>query len=146
MTGNVAMRRARDDDKEYAWRLYLETIKPYAMEFLEWDDAEQEARFQAYWNPEQTEIILLGGFPVGWMQAEEDNGEVVLQQLYIEPRHQGRGIGSQVLRLLIDRVSDRPIRLGVLKGNPARRLYERFGFAVVGETAIKFIMRREQDS
>jgi len=36
-----------------------------------------------------------------------------------------------------------PIVLGVLKNNPARRFYERLGFTVVGETDMKFMMRRE---
>ncbi|MCJ9710612.1 GNAT family N-acetyltransferase, partial [Bordetella hinzii] len=34
------------------------------------------------------------------------------------------------------------VRLYVLKGNPARRLYERLGFAIREETDIEFLMRR----
>ena len=35
------------------------------------------------------------------------------------------------------------MRLRVLQANPVRRLYERHGFAVVGETDSHFLMRRE---
>jgi ribosomal protein S18 acetylase RimI-like enzyme len=40
------------------------------------------------------------------------------------------------------RPSRKPIALGVLKNNPARRLYERFGFSIVGENDYKVFMKR----
>jgi predicted GNAT family acetyltransferase len=39
--------------------------------------------------------------------------------------------------------SGKPVVLTVLKNNPARRLYERLGFAVAGEAGVKLEMRRE---
>ena len=36
--------------------------------------------------------------------------------------------------------------LFVLKNNPARRLYERFGFRIVGEIDHRFLMRRAAES
>ncbi len=36
-----------------------------------------------------------------------------------------------------------PVALQVLKVNPARHLYERLGFSVVGETAMHCLMRTE---
>jgi ribosomal protein S18 acetylase RimI-like enzyme len=35
-----------------------------------------------------------------------------------------------------------PVTLKVLKGNPAKRLYDRLGFEIVGEDDIQFYMRR----
>lgn len=50
------------------------------------------------------------------------------------PGHQGRGIGSRLLKALIDRARGRypAVVLTVRDGNPARRLYERFGFTPIG--------------
>jgi ribosomal protein S18 acetylase RimI-like enzyme len=36
----------------------------------------------------------------------------------------------------------KPVELSVLKNNPARRLYDRLGFAVVTEDEMKYYMRR----
>jgi ribosomal protein S18 acetylase RimI-like enzyme len=47
------------------------------------------------------------------------------------------------MRRLIAEWQARPIVLTVLKNNPARRLYERLGFAVIGETDMKYMLRRE---
>lgn len=49
--------------------------------------------------------------------------------------HRGRGLGGVLLAALVDAARERGIRaisLSVEDGNPARRLYERAGFAVVG--------------
>ncbi|HEV7371558.1 hypothetical protein [Arenibaculum sp.] len=55
----------------------------------------------------------------------------------------GGSTGPQALRLVLEeRCRDRPVRLGVLRNNPARRFYERFGFAATGEDGIKILMCR----
>lgn len=53
----------------------------------------------------------------------------------IEPGYRGRGIGAALLERLIGAVAERhaAICLSVSHDNPALRLYERLGFAVVGE-------------
>jgi ribosomal protein S18 acetylase RimI-like enzyme len=49
------------------------------------------------------------------------------------PAHRGRGAGTELLRLLMDAARPRVpgITLTVRSGNPAIRLYERFGFRVL---------------
>jgi GNAT superfamily N-acetyltransferase len=57
-----------------------------------------------------------------------------LDQLYVEPGWQGRGIGSELVRLAQQR---RPGGLALwtfLANLPARRFYERHGFLAVGWT------------
>jgi ribosomal protein S18 acetylase RimI-like enzyme len=51
-----------------------------------------------------------------------------------------RGVGSAVLRRVIQQADNggAPIRLHVLKTNPAKRLYDRFDFDVVGETTTHY--------
>jgi ribosomal protein S18 acetylase RimI-like enzyme len=60
----------------------------------------------------------------------------VLSQIQLLPSCQGQGIGERVIAALLDqaRREQLPVRLSVLKGNPARRLYERLGFQMVSET------------
>ncbi|MFC7721659.1 GNAT family N-acetyltransferase [Nonomuraea recticatena] len=55
-----------------------------------------------------------------------------LEHFYLAPELQGQGIGSAVLRRLLDRTDaeDASMRLIVLRGSAAQRLYERHGFTV----------------
>jgi ribosomal protein S18 acetylase RimI-like enzyme len=59
-----------------------------------------------------------------------------LVQVQILPKYQGQGLGGHVIRIVLDEAlkSQLAVRLSVLKGNPAQRLYERLGFRAVSET------------
>jgi ribosomal protein S18 acetylase RimI-like enzyme len=43
------------------------------------------------------------------------------------------------------RVAGMSVVLGVLRANPARRLYERLGFRVVGQSEISYKMRFDRE-
>jgi GNAT superfamily N-acetyltransferase len=89
-------------------------------------------------------VVTIDGKDVGWLQVSETQTEIRLQQFFISPDRQRTGIGTDVLRSLLAkwRATGKPIALTVLKNNPARRLYERFGFSLVGEMGVKYEMRR----
>jgi GNAT superfamily N-acetyltransferase len=141
----IDLRPATHDDYPFALDLYVETIKPYTLAYMPWDEAEQAARFKRLWTPADTRIISRDGADVGWIEAAEREGDIFLKQMYVLPAEQRRGIGTQVLGMLFEEwaPTGKPVVLGVLKNNPARRLYERHGFAVMSETDSKFLMRRE---
>ena len=65
--------------------------------------------------------------------------EAELLSIAVEPRFQGRGVGQRLLSTHFSRLAAQGVRevfLEVEQGNaPAVHLYERFGFAKVGERA-----------
>ncbi len=85
---------------------------------------------------EEARIVCIGGARIGLLKAYRDATGWVLLQVQILPSHQGRGIGSRIVRAMLDQARQEhlPVCLNVLKGNPARRLYERLGFCSTGET------------
>jgi ribosomal protein S18 acetylase RimI-like enzyme len=125
----------------FALSLYLETMQPYASELMVWDEDRQRASFAAQWRPEDVRIIMRDRSAVGWIQFRETSSDICLQQFFIAPRRMG--IGTDILKMLLSkwRASGKPVVLTVLKNNPARRLYERFGFEIVGEAGVKYEMR-----
>jgi ribosomal protein S18 acetylase RimI-like enzyme len=56
---------------------------------------------------------------------------------------QGKGIGTHVIRMLIDlaRTRSQAVTLAVMKINPAIGLYERLGFRITSEDEYKLFMR-----
>jgi len=76
---------------------------------------------------------------------EKDFAHLVDIALLTEQR--GRGIGSGLLRELIQQCSRDgvPLRLQVLKVNPALRLYERLGFRQTSEDQMYLQMERRPD-
>jgi ribosomal protein S18 acetylase RimI-like enzyme len=62
--------------------------------------------------------------------SQEAGGiSVTLEEIYIEPEHRGKGIGTRFLRDLCANQAYKRIRLEVEDDNlPAKKLYERMGF------------------
>jgi ribosomal protein S18 acetylase RimI-like enzyme len=140
----ITLRPACSDDYPFALRLYIETIKPFASAWIDWADADQETLFASLWRPDDTRIITLSGQDIGWVEFRRAGDELFLKQLYVAPAYQRRGVGSQVLRLLLEErcKTATSMALFVLKNNPAFRFYERHGFEVVRETHTTLVMRR----
>ena len=63
----------------------------------------------------------------------------------MEDPFQRRGIGTEVVNALIEEAAHagQAITLGVVKINPALRLYERLGFRITHDDDRKFYMRCE---
>lgn len=110
-----------------------------------WDEADQRRRFREAFAPARTRGIVVDETDVGVLVVEERGTEVVLHLIEVLPGYQRRGLGSAVVRDLLDRASRRglPVALQVLRVNPAQRLYRRLGFRVVGATDSHLLMRRE---
>lgn len=140
----ITLRPAQSADFAFAFDLYVETIKPLVIAWMDWVDEEQEAQFASLWRPSDTRIITLDGREIGWVEFRRTGDEIFLKQLYISPDHQRQGIGSRIMRLLNEHGSPaNSMALFVLKNNPAFRFYRRHGFEVIRETHSTFLMRRE---
>jgi ribosomal protein S18 acetylase RimI-like enzyme len=141
----IGLRPAATEDREYLWRLHCETMRDYVDRTWGWNEAWQRRKFDENFDPSSFRIIEKDGEPVGQISVLRPGDEIFLGAIEIAPEHQNRGFGSQLIKDLA-RESDQshlPIRLQVLKVNPARRLYERWGFVYTGETPTHYVMRRE---
>lgn len=91
-------------------------------------------------------VVAAAGEPVGaaWLRAlgdEDERNPVFVDHqtpelaIAVLPGHEGAGVGTQMLRALVDQARLRypGIVLSSRAENPAVRLYRRFGFEVVAE-------------
>jgi GNAT superfamily N-acetyltransferase len=141
---NIAFRPATADDFDYCAGHYFAGMDTVIRD-LNLDRAAQTASFRRQWAPAEVRIIMRDGIAIGWLQTAELADALFLKQLFVEGAFQRQGIGTAAMRRLIAEAADtgRPMTLGVVKTNPARRLYERLGFRVTNEDERKFYMRRE---
>lgn len=86
--------------------------------------------------------VFVDGICVGAFGMEYHTTHIQIEQMFIEPAHQNKGIGSELVRGIVAQAvkRDKPVRLKVLVGNPAKRFYERMGFAVTESTKVRYFM------
>jgi ribosomal protein S18 acetylase RimI-like enzyme len=140
----TVLRPARPEDFDYCARLYFEGMESTIKE-LNLDMDGQIAGFRQRWNVTQVRIITLDGADIGWLQSFVEDDTLFLGQLFVDRTLRGRGIGTQLIKGLIEEAAraGRAVTLGVVKSNPALRLYERLGFGTTHEDERKFYMRRD---
>ena len=102
-----------------------------AYRFMGWSYSEDEvrrwyARHMTVWDWAQ--VVTIDGDIVAYLAAIGAH----VDMLYVDPDHQGQGLG----RLLLEAMLARPLRPVTLhvhaENHPARRFYERFGFRPAG--------------
>jgi ribosomal protein S18 acetylase RimI-like enzyme len=139
----VQLRPATEQDFGFAERLYLETMRPLLQRLEAWDEGEARVKFCGYYRVEEVRIITIGGGDAGFFQVSEKGDGIILAQIHLEGPYRSQGIGSCLIRDLLRDAGARnlPVSLSVVRHNPARGLYERLGFRVIGEDDTRLHMR-----
>jgi GNAT superfamily N-acetyltransferase len=141
----IELRAARPTDYDFARGVHHAGMRWIAERLFGWDDAAQAEKFARQFVLPEVRVIVMHGQDVGYLQVAEEPEALLLKELHVAVPFQKRGIGTEVLRWLLAeaRRMAKPLTVGVVKFNPARELYERLGFRIIGEDAYKFYLRRD---
>jgi len=104
-------------------------------------DQQHRAQHQHYRNvyPDAEWLIIeRAGDAIGRLYLHESDAELLLMDISLLPEQRGGGLGGAILADLLALAAGKgkPVSLHVEKFNPARRLYQRFGFTVMEEQGI----------
>jgi ribosomal protein S18 acetylase RimI-like enzyme len=131
------------DDVPFLRSLHHEAYRDVVTrQFGVWDERQQDESFHRDLADSQFAIVEANDQPIGAIGTTETEDWIRLAELWIVPAWQNRGVGSSLVRKLQEqaRESGKSISLRVLHQNRARALYERLGFAIVGDTDIVYLM------
>ena len=152
---NIELRPFSANDQDFLYRLYASTrlaeIAPFG-----WNPAQQEAFLRMQFNAQQRwyemayegadhHLIMVDAQPAGRILVHRGSSAHVLVDIALLEEYRNRGIGTQVLQQLIASTAQQgvPLRLQVIKSNPALHLYERLGFIKTGEEGMHFQMEKQ---
>ena len=103
-------------------------------QFVRWQYGLQQREYQSRFPDGDYRVIVINDRPAGRIWVGSDDEQIRLLDIAILPEFQNRGIGTILLRRLIDEASqaNKFLRHMVfVLNNDAHRFYERLGFAVI---------------
>ena len=138
----IALRAATEADREFLRSLHHACYRRWVEPIWGWDEGDQDRRFDETFSIAGRWVVQLAGDPIGTLKTRRQDQWLVVDDIEVDPGHQGRGIGTRLLRGVLAEAERAhvPVRLRVLRTNPARRLYDRLGFVAEGETATHVLM------
>lgn len=136
------------EDEPFLLHLYS-TTRADEIALWGWDEATERAFLAMQWRAMQQSyinrypeldqrIIYTDQGQAGRCLTSVSATHMTVVDLSLLPEYRNKGIGTDLITQL-QHESDRlavPLRLSVLRTNPARRLYERLGFLSVGESEL----------
>ncbi|WP_299212859.1 GNAT family N-acetyltransferase [uncultured Aquimarina sp.] len=138
---NIELIKAKDTDTVFLVKLRKLTMVEYLEKAgLYVSDDQHVSRVKIHFNAAY--IIKQLDERVGLLKYIETKDAIEILQFQILPKYQGKGIGNYLLNHIIQLSESlhKNILLKVLKENPARYLYERNGFCIIGEDQYEFHM------
>ena len=145
MIEDISLRAATEADYEFGYQLKKSALGLYIGETWGWNENQQQDHYRRKFSVHYAYVIMLRDTRVGWLVNRRTPEGQELNQVYILPEYQSRGIGTKIIREIVTEAEYQalPVLLQVMKRNHrAKGLYDRLGFKVYGETDTHFLMRK----
>jgi GNAT superfamily N-acetyltransferase len=139
----VSLRPEQSGDEVFLAEVYAST-RQEEMDLTNWDAATRAAfldmqfkamrsGYRTMFPQAQFSIIRLDETPVGRIVVDRAAAEIRVVDIALLPAHCGRGIGTKLMREVMDEAarSAKPVRLCVFQGTRATGFYLRLGFSMV---------------
>ncbi len=136
---SIELVQATEDDRSYLLNLRKITmVKHLEKAGLYLSESEHQLRLNDSY--ECSHLVILSSERIGALKYKEFSEKVVIMQIQIHPRFQGRRYGKSVMDQILESSKPKTVELRVLKSNPAKQLYERLGLIVSDEYKYEFYM------
>lgn len=138
-----SFRQSTDEDLDWIVDLRVRVLRADFERLGRFDPVRVGERLRNAFNKTNTRVILLGDQVAGCVTVRHEPEGRWLENFYLNPDLQGRGLGTQVLQRILEESGTTPIRLHMLRGSSAGSLYERHGFVAESEKDLDVIMVRQ---
>jgi GNAT superfamily N-acetyltransferase len=150
----ISLRPADGGDREFLERLYASTRAeelgpvPWSEDqkraFLAQQFAAQSSHYAEHYADASFDVVLVGGEPAGRLIVARREDVLKVIDIALLPEHRSHGIGTRLLRPLLDEADQRGVKVEIYveRVNPALTLYDRLGFVPVEDTGVYLRMER----
>ena len=141
---NIKLTKYTDEFYEFVYEVKKNAYIKYVEEnWGQWNEEDQQNYFKKFIDTykDNSYIITFNEEPIGFYNDELlENGTYEIGNICIIPKYQGKGIGTQILKDIINKNEDKDIMIQYFKQNPVGKLYERLGFIPHSEKPFHYVM------
>jgi ribosomal protein S18 acetylase RimI-like enzyme len=149
----ITLRPQIEADLAFAAELYAATrdeeLRPVAWPeetkraFLRSQFEAQWAHYKQHYFDAQFQIIERDAVPIGRLYVWHDEDDIRIVDIALVKGAQGAGIGSALLREIMDEAAAaaKTVSIHVERFNRALRLYQRLGFVRIDEHGVYYLMK-----
>ncbi|HLJ29304.1 MAG TPA: GNAT family N-acetyltransferase [Candidatus Angelobacter sp.] len=153
----VTLRPASDADDEFLLAVYSSTRAdelaqlPWSAEqkdaFVRMQFAAQKRHYRAEYPQADHNIICDDGIPVGRIYLDRGGLAFHILDITVLPQHRNAGIGSFLLRQVLDQAARaaKPVTIYVESFNRSLRLFLRLGFQRAEENGFQLLLKKLPD-
>lgn len=126
----IALRQATSADMDWLYHSFKQTMQDFIEKTWGWDELLQAHSFFDNLPAKSFTIASLDQIAVGALNLREKGDHLWLEMVLVLPEYQGQGIGRTLLEYAQTKAesTQKPLRLSVLKLNPAQHFYRHMGF------------------
>lgn len=148
---SLVFRPVRPADRAFLLRLYTEVRDDLAAlplpeagrrQMIEMQFLAQDRAYAQTWPGASHDIVVAEGRDVGQLRLNRGTEALHSVDLSLLAAARGQGIGTRILHGMQAEAAQRglPVRLSVMRGNPAADLYRRTGFVQTGDMGTHLVM------
>lgn len=137
------------DYKEFIYQTKKNAYKQYVeANWGTWNEDDQRRYYDHFIDTvaDDAWIIQMNGKDIGFYNGLTlEDGSYEIGNICIIPEYQGKGIGTQVLKDIMELHKGQDLHIQYFKQNPVGKLYERLGFQPNGETEYHYQMFKPKE-
>lgn len=137
------------DYKEFIYQTKKNAYKQYVeANWGTWNEEDQRRYYDHFIDAvaDDAWIIQMNGKDIGFYNGLTlEDGSYEIGNICIIPEYQGKGIGTQVLKDIMELHKGQDLHIQYFKQNPVGKLYERLGFQPNGETEFHYQMFKPKE-
>lgn len=137
---NFKLIPATDSDLEFLDDLNSRCMRRHVEQIVPWD----EEMFRQNFDKSLVRVVVVDESAAGMLKVKREANFLYLGDVMLAPEHRNKGLGTELIKFVEREASkfNLPLRLKVLRSNPAKVLYKRLGFKEIEHTEHYLIMEK----
>ena len=147
MNSALKLKKGAAADQDWLYLLFRSTMQQHIANAWGWDERFQKESFNTSLPAANFQILTEFDTKVGGFHLSDKSDHIALDMILVEPLFQRKGYGFFMMESIKKQASasKKPIKLSVLKTNPAIEFHKACGYVIIDSDSQSIKMQWQDD-